>query len=204
MKPIRRITAIILGVCAAAVLVFLAIPALQPQKDGTDSWKQANERPTRVVARGLSGRALYTIPRPLPPLRFVDGEERETGLEAFRGKVVLLNFWATWCGPCVRELPSLLRLRENFGEEDFAMIALSQDRNGSQEVVPFLRKHGLEAVPVYYDVDRAVSRDIRVPRMPTTILIDREGREAGRFEGAYDWDGPGAVELVRKLVNSRS
>lgn len=204
MKPIRGITAlaVILGVCVAAVLVFLAIPGPQPGKDGMDSWKEANEYAMRHAGKDLSGHALYTVPRPLPPLRFLDSEERETGLEAFRGRVVLFNFWATWCGPCVRELPSLLRLGKSFGEEDFALIALSEDRNGPQEVVPFLKKHGLAALPVFYDVDMAVSREIRVPHMPTTLLIDRQGRLAGRFEGAFDWNAPAAMKLVGELVDS--
>ena len=109
---------------------------------------------------------------------------------------MLVNFWATWCGPCIREMPSLLRLQKARGGADFTVIALSQDLRGWPVVTPFLEKNGLAELPVYVDQKTAISRAMKIKGLPTSILLDREGRELGRLAGHAEWDSREALALI--------
>ncbi len=144
--------------------------------------------------------APHPAPRPLPDLRFADGERRALSLADFRGKLVLLNLWATWCGPCRREMPTLNRLQTRLGGPDFEVVALSFDRQGGPVVEKFYRELGLEALAVYVDKSGQVTRDLNIRGVPTTLLIDRQGREIGRVVGPAEWDGPEVVQLVGRYL----
>lgn len=139
-----------------------------------------------------------------PPLalgvRAEDG--RAVPLTEFAGKVVLVNFWATWCGPCIREMPSLVRLQKARGGPDFDVIALSQDLRGWPIVKPFLKKHDLRALSIFVDEKTAVSRAMAVKGLPTSILLDRDGRELGRLAGHAEWDSAEALALIDHYVKA--
>ena len=139
-------------------------------------------------------------PRPVPPLRFLDGEGKATDLGAWRGKVVLLNIWATWCGPCVKEMPALDRLQTSLAGEGLHVVALSIDKGAAAlaAVQAFYASHGIRNLGVYNDPEGAAGFELGVPGVPVTFLIDREGREIGRLVGAAEWDGAEAVALIRR------
>jgi thiol-disulfide isomerase/thioredoxin len=137
---------------------------------------------------------------PLPPLRFLDMQDNETGLEAFRGKVVVLNLWATWCVPCREEMPSLDRLAAQLDPKEAVVVALSVDRAGPERVRMFLDEIGVTRLLVFRDPWARAARDLKVPGLPATILVDRDGREAGRLLGAAEWDSPVALAAVREVV----
>jgi thiol-disulfide isomerase/thioredoxin len=139
-------------------------------------------------------------PRPLPELRFLDMEGSETGLEAFRGQVVVLNLWATWCAPCRKEMPSLNRLQATFEGEPVRVIALSVDRAGPERVKEFIDQVGADRLAVYRDPTVKAARALKVPGLPATLLIDRQGREVGRVLGTADWSAEGAVAAVRRVL----
>jgi thiol-disulfide isomerase/thioredoxin len=139
-------------------------------------------------------------PQPLPPLPFQTMEGQETTLADFAGKVVVLNLWATWCAPCREEMPSLDRLQAMFADRDVVVLALSVDRAGPERVKQFLDEIGVEQLHVYRDPKAAATRALKVPGLPATILIDKQGREAGRVLGIAHWDGPEAVATVEKLL----
>ena len=143
---------------------------------------------------------LLDPPRPLPELRFVDGEGRPLTLADFRGKVILLNLWATWCIPCVREMPSLDRLQERLGSPGFQVVALSIDVSGLPEVERFYKKLELKSLAMYVDKSAASRLALKIKGMPTTLLIDRQGREIGRVTGAAEWDSAPATELIRRYL----
>ncbi len=136
-------------------------------------------------------------PKPAPELTFTDPQGKAMTLADFRGRVVLLNLWATWCAPCVEEMPSLDRLQARLGNGDFTVLALSLDRQGREAVAPFLEKLGIRSLAMYLDTSNAAMRALGVGGLPTTILIDREGREVGRLEGAADWNSSAAEALIR-------
>lgn len=140
-------------------------------------------------------------PRPLPALAFQDMAGTETTLAAFTGKVVVLNLWATWCAPCREEMPSLDRLQARFEDQPVVVLALSVDRAGPERVQAFLDEVGVRHLRVYRDPKAAATRTLKVSGLPATILVDKEGREAGRVLGIARWDGPQAVEAVQRLLD---
>ncbi len=143
---------------------------------------------------------LLDPPGPLPDIRFIDGEKRSLTLADFRGKVILLNMWATWCIPCVREMPSLDRLQARLGSPDFEVVALSIDISGLPGVRKFYKMLEVKALAMYVDKSAASRIALKVKGMPTTLLIDREGREIGRVTGAAEWDSAPATELIRRYL----
>ena len=139
-------------------------------------------------------------PKPLPPLAFQTMDGQETSLEAFKGKVVVLNLWATWCVPCREEMPALDRLQARFADRPVVVLALSVDRAGPERVRKFLDEIGVRHLHVYRDPKAAATRALRVPGLPATILIDKQGQEVGRVLGIAEWDGPAAVAVVERLL----
>jgi len=121
-------------------------------------------------------------------------------LADFKGKVVLLNIWATWCGPCRNEMPALDRLQAGLGGSDFEVVALSIDRGGMDAVRKFFADIGIGTLAMYLDSSGQALRTLSALGLPTTLLIDREGREIGRLIGPADWDSPEMVEFVRCVV----
>jgi len=143
-------------------------------------------------------------PRELPDLGFVDGDGRAASLADFRGRVVLLNLWATWCVPCRREMPALDRLQAKLGGAEFIVVPLSIDRGGLPPVKRFYEELGLQALGVFVDQSGTATGKRGTAGVPTTLLIDREGREIGRLLGAAEWDSPEAITLIRRYLNSPS
>ena len=141
-------------------------------------------------------------PRELPDLHFVDGTGRAASLADFRGRLVLLNLWATWCVPCRREMPALDRLQAKLGGAEFIVLPLSIDRGGLPPVKRFYEELGLAALGVFVDQSGAATGKLATTGVPTTLLIDREGREIGRLLGAAEWDSPEAIALIRRYLNS--
>ena len=156
--------------------------------------------PAELVAGAMANFAAKESPTPAPEIRFTDGAGKALSLAAFRGKVVLLNFWATWCAPCRREMPDLDRLQVTYGGADFAVVALSVDRNGPAVVPPFYADVGVGHLAVYNDKTMKSLRAFRVIGLPTTLLLDRRGREVGRLIGPAEWAAPEALALIEHLL----
>ena len=131
-----------------------------------------------------------------PPTPVVSKDEGPITLDRFRGKFVVLNFWATWCGPCIRELPSLNRLNAKFAGDNFAVVLISQDRGGFKQTDRFLKKLKIDIPDAFIDEKLKYSRAIGVRSLPTTILIDPDGNEVGRLTGSAEWDEPEAIALI--------
>ena len=139
-------------------------------------------------------------PRPLPQIRFVNRAGRAVTMADFRGRLVVLNIWATWCGPCRREMPTLDSLQSKLGSRDFEVVALSIDRKGVPAIKAFYRELNLKALQIYVDKSGSILRDLDVVGIPTTLLVDSKTREIGRVVGPAKWDSPKAVALVRRYL----
>lgn len=139
-------------------------------------------------------------PPAAPDVAFTDTAGHRLSLADFRGKVVLLNFWATWCVPCVEEMPSLDRLQAELGGDRFTVVPVSIDRQGLEVVKPFLAKTEIRNLAVYLDPAGASMRAFGVRGLPTTFVIDRDGRNVGRLEGMAHWDQADAKALIRYYV----
>jgi thiol-disulfide isomerase/thioredoxin len=139
-------------------------------------------------------------PKAAAEISFTDASGRKLTLADFKGKVVLLNFWATWCVPCVEEMPSLDKLQAKLGGGRFTIVAISVDRQGLDLVRPFLAKTQIQNLDTYLDPPGASMRAFGVRGLPTTMVIDPDGREAGRIEGMARWDTPQAEALIRHYI----
>ncbi|MFT7569278.1 MAG: thiol-disulfide isomerase/thioredoxin [Paracoccaceae bacterium] len=144
-----------------------------------------------------------TAPAALPTSAFTEQDGAKRVLADFGGQIVLMNFWATWCGPCVREMPSLERLHQKLGSKDFTVIALSEDRKGWDKITPFRKQLGLTALPLFHDVGSKMMFGAKVGGLPTTILIGRDGKELGRLTGHAEWDSDEAVALLQHYIAKR-
>jgi thiol-disulfide isomerase/thioredoxin len=140
----------------------------------------------------------------LPEIRFQDDQGHDLTLADFRGRVLLLNVWATWCVPCRKEMPTLDRLQERLGGKDFLVMALSIDRKGIEAVKDFYREVGVEKLAIYFDPSGKGSHGLAIPGVPTTLLVNREGREVARKLGEAQWDSPEMVSLVERTIQGRS
>ncbi len=136
--------------------------------------------------------------RALPPLRFSDGDGNPADLA--RGRVVLLNIWATWCAPCRQEMPALDRVQALLAAEGLHVVALSIDKGAAAvpAVKAFYASLGIRHLGVYNDPEGEAGYELGVPGVPVTFLLDRDGREIGRLVGPAEWDGAEAVALIRR------
>jgi len=159
-----------------------AAPAAQPKKQGPLS-----------VDRSQAG-------KPAPAATFAGPDGKPTSLAAFRGKPLLLNLWATWCGPCIKELPTLDRLAAREGGR-LQVITLSQDSDGDEgtaraKVDAFFTEKGYRNITRHVDAENMFMTELGIGNLPTTILYDADGREVWRYEGDAEWDGPVAEKLL--------
>jgi thiol-disulfide isomerase/thioredoxin len=155
-----------------------------------------------VLQGSMAKFTLAKDPKPLPELAFVDAEDKPVTLGAYRGRTVLLNFWATWCAPCVKEMPSLDRLQAEMGKDRFIVLPLSLDGPSRPKVAPFYADRKLANLGIYFDKGKKVLGALDVSVLPTSILIDAQGRELGRLEGEADWDKPEAVALMKAAIGN--
>jgi thiol-disulfide isomerase/thioredoxin len=143
-------------------------------------------------------------PEPVPEISFEDGEGNPVSLADFRGEVVVLNLWATWCAPCRQEMPSLDRLQAAHGGPNLEVIALSLDRGGVEQVEEFYEEVGVQHLEIYRDPKAAAGRALGALGLPTTVVIDQDGREIGRLLGPAEWDSAEALALLRSLIEPES
>jgi thiol-disulfide isomerase/thioredoxin len=139
-------------------------------------------------------------PVAVPDIVFVSADGREHHLTEFLGHGMVVNLWATWCVPCVAEMPALAALSKTLAPDDIAVLPLSSDRGGASVVQTFYQEHGITGLPVLLDPKNAAARAWKVRGIPTSLIVDKKGQERARLEGAADWSTPGAAEIVRRLV----
>jgi thiol-disulfide isomerase/thioredoxin len=136
----------------------------------------------------------------LPETSFTDPDGGTHSLADFRGKVALVNFWATWCAPCREEMPSLDALQAELGGEDFQVVTIATGRNAPVKIDKFYKETGVKNLPVLLDPKQELARGMGVVGLPVSVLIDREGREVARLMGDADWSSEAAKEVIRQLM----
>jgi thiol-disulfide isomerase/thioredoxin len=168
-----------------------------------------------LLVGAVAGGVLWGRPRPEPDarrgfdvlrpaaspaadfsLRDLDG--REVALRDFRGRLVLVNFWATWCPPCREEIPAMQTLARDLGPQGLVVLAVNFEEE-PEAVRAFARDTGMR-LPVLLDRDGGVGRQYRVTGLPTSVFVDRRGALAGTVLGFRDWAGPGAQAYLRELL----
>jgi thiol-disulfide isomerase/thioredoxin len=124
----------------------------------------------------------------------------EVRLSDYRGKVVLLNFWATWCAPCRHEMPSLDRLEAELGGDSFAVVPVATGRNSVPGIEKFFAEVDVTHLPILLDPKQAMAREMAILGLPITVLIDAEGQEIARLRGDAEWDSPSAKAIIQALL----
>ena len=199
MAAIAATALLVAAVLAYAIARRASAPA--PQVAGPSAATGSANPNSSANSLALS---VFEQPRPLPEIRFQDDQGHDLTLAQFRGRVMLLNIWATWCVLCRQEMPSLDRLEARLGGKDFLVMALSVDRRGIDAVRGFYREVGVQKLAIYLDPSGEGSRDLSIPGVPATLLIDQEGREVARKMGAAEWDGPEMVSLIQRTMRGQS
>ena len=148
--------------------------------------------------------ALHAAPLALPAIEFQDAVGNKVTLERFRGRFVLLNIWATWCGPCKAEMPSLNALAAHMPAKNFAIVPISVDVSGAVAVRGFYKDYALDRLAIYIDPASNAMHALGVIGIPTTLLIDRDGREIARQIGPLQWDAPAVVDGIARMIAGRS
>jgi thiol-disulfide isomerase/thioredoxin len=167
-----------------------SMPAPGPAADGS-----------RLNSGAMAAFVFKATPEALAEVAFKDGQDRELTLKHWQGRVVLLNLWATWCAPCRKEMPELDRLQAELGSERFEVVALAVDRAGAEGARKFLAETRVKSLALYVDQTARAGTLLKAIGLPTTILIDAQGREVGRLTGPAVWDSAEAKRLIRAVVN---
>jgi thiol-disulfide isomerase/thioredoxin len=147
---------------------------------------------------------VHEAPKPLPTIFFQDDQGKTGSLADLKGRVVVLNLWATWCVPCRKEMPSLDRLQESLGGSDFAVAPVSIDRGGIVTVAKFYAEIGIHALPMYFDTSGQSLRELGAVGLPTTLILDRAGEEIARVIGPAEWDTPEVAEFLKPIIANES
>lgn len=174
-----------------AYLAFILLSSMfKPSYDDT---------PDRLVGEMADFEKAFP-PRKATDAPFMDGEEMRF-IADFKGKVVLVNLWASWCAPCLEELPSLAQLQEIIGTEDFVVLPVALDRKSPEFLRDLLKRAGAESLPLYRDPQMTFGSTYgSVEFLPLTIIYDKKGVEVGRLEGEAKWDAPEAQDLIHAIV----
>jgi len=144
---------------------------------------------------------MHQAAKPVAAIQFDDAQGRSRSLADFKGKVVLLNLWATWCVPCRKEMPALDRLQGALGAPDFEVVALSIDRGRMDVVRKFFAEIGIHSLAMYVDSAGKAMRAVNAVGLPLTLLVDRDGLEIGRLIGPAEWDSAEAIAFVRSMIS---
>ena len=180
MIPRRLALATAAGTLAATVLPRKPLAeTLAPLSDGLEHVSPSQDPPDGV---------------------FVTRDGATHRLSEFKGHGMVVNMWATWCAPCVAEMPSLQALSKALAPHDIAVLPLSSDRGGADVVQSWYQSHGITALPVLLDPKGAMARAFNARGIPTTVIIDTTGKVVARLEGAADWAAPEAQALIQKLT----
>jgi thiol-disulfide isomerase/thioredoxin len=197
--PTRR--GLVAAAAVAAAVLITALTMLASRADRPQTITVAPPPPAAKPATGAIGDIVWHQERVAgPATEFQDGAGTATTLQAFQGRALVVNFWATWCAPCVEELPTLDSLQAILGGDQFRVLAISQDRDGAKVVAPFIDKNGWKNLAVYLEPQARFARDARLRGLPTTLILDKAGREAGRLEGTLNWTDPALVERLKALI----
>ncbi|MEO3738506.1 TlpA disulfide reductase family protein [Shewanella baltica] len=141
---------------------------------------------------------------PIEPVAFNDVDGKAIDFSQFKGKIIMVNMWATWCPPCVRELPAIERLATKFKAEDFVLLPISIDAEGKQQVQPFLSSLGMPNFNSYYDQPQSLGDVFPLDTIPATFILDQQGQLIAFVRSYVDWDDAKAVSLIQGFIDKGS
>ena len=132
-------------------------------------------------------------------LTFKDHKEKEISFSDFKGKILLVNFWATWCAPCIKEMPSLDRLETKING-DFDVIAISVDRDGVEKVTDFFDENKISNLEKFFDIKNSLAKEMNLYGVPTSFFVNKEGDLIGYYQGDMEWDNDTVINFINYLI----
>ncbi len=142
----------------------------------------------------------HAQPQPVSTAAFKSETGATMTLADLRGKYTLVNFWATWCAPCRKEMPSLNALQKEFGGPDFQVVTIATGRNSEAGIRRFFQEYGIDALPRHTDISQDLARSMAVLGLPISVILDPQGREIARLRGDADWHSPSARRIFAALI----
>ncbi|MCP5382372.1 MAG: TlpA family protein disulfide reductase [Kordiimonadaceae bacterium] len=169
------------------------------------SFYKIGNTPNNGIPQGLTAGAMkrfefHNDPLPVTDAVFKDENGNDVTFSDFKGKVILVNIWATWCAPCVKEMPDLNELQKSLGGEKFQVVLVSENQDGMESSIDFLKTNKIDSLNTYFDSNRGVARGLKTNALPTSILINTEGDEIGRLIGPADWNSGDAKALINYVI----
>ena len=161
---------------------------------------EAAARVQAARAGQMTRLSVHDSPKPRVEQVFHDAEGRERRFADWKGKVVVVNFWATWCPPCLKEMPSLDRLAAALEGGEAEVVAISTDRGDAAKPKKWLADNAITALGFYHDRGIRLATASAILGQPTTLILDRQGREVARFQGDAEWDSADALAVIRAVV----
>lgn len=187
-----------LGLGAIAVALFFVL---------SESSRPVSKAPMRDYSALAATRegdmkklSFHSEPKATSAKTFTAEGSSDATLADFKGKHILLNFWATWCAPCRKEMPMLAELQSEFGGDDFAVVTLATGRNPLPAIETFFEEIGVENLPMHRDPKQQIARDMGVLGLPITVILDPAGREIARLQGDAHWSDDNAKALIKGLL----
>ena len=178
---------------ALAALYTAALALANPAAADMDAAKAALEGDMRKLV-------FHPQPKAAGEADFTTFEGEPLNLDQWEGKWVLVNFWATWCAPCRKEMPMLSALQEEFGGDDFEVLTIATTRNPPPAMQAFFEEIGVENLPLHRDPGSTLAREMAVLGLPVTVILNPEGEEIARLQGDADWSSDSAKAVIRALT----
>jgi thiol-disulfide isomerase/thioredoxin len=211
MNPRNRLALLLTGTLAAAVLIVAVLygnwdadvhegPEMAADSAGAPATEVAPS--PEGLPESLAGVVMTDEMPAVPDSVFYDVDGAEASLADFRGQFVVLNLWATWCAPCVAELPALARAQEALSDDGVLILPVDMEKKGAEEISAFLSDNGAGILPTYIDRDYAIMQAFEAFAygLPYTIFIDASGRQVASASGPQEWDDPEAIAYIRQMA----
>ena len=144
--------------------------------------------------------AIHAEPMEGSDTPFTSEDGMEMTLAEYEGKLTLVNFWATWCAPCRKEMPQLAALQEAYGGDDFEVVTIATGRNARPAMEAFFEEIGVDSLPLHTDARQTLARSMGVLGLPVTVILNPEGQEIARLQGDADWNSDSARAIVEALL----
>ena len=184
----KVLTVTLLALTSLSINTAMAYPGMQKKDNGT-----AQSSIDRI--------SVLPETYPIDVVPFSDSNGKPVDFSQYRGKVIMVNMWATWCPPCVRELPAIERLASKFDKAQFEILPISIDLNGKEQVEPFLKELGMEDFTSYYDEKQQLGQVFPLDTIPATFILNKEGELIAFVRTFVDWDDEKAVELIQSFID---
>ncbi len=153
-----------------------------------------------ALREGTMKKLIFSEAQPVSEEAFTDPEGGSFQLSDFTGKHVLVNFWATWCAPCRKEMPMLSELQTEYGGEDFEVVTIATGRNELAGIRRFFDEVGVDNLPLFLDPRSGLARDMGILGLPITLILNPEGNEIARMRGDAEWNSPSAKAVIEALL----